>query len=156
MMALLSPRLWLALALALALVGINFVSYRAGKANVQARWNIDKLVVAEAVLRATNAARAKEQELQATVTKAQNDAQKRQKILAADAGRARDVADSVRDELTAVRASLPGFTRAAVDSYATAATIVFEQCSRRYSDLAAVTDGLASDRQTLIEAWPKP
>ena len=48
MMALLSPRLWLALALAGMLAFTHFTAYRSGKANVRAAWDAEKLMAQEA------------------------------------------------------------------------------------------------------------
>jgi hypothetical protein len=155
MMALLSPRVWLAIACAMFFAGCNFASYRAGKANVRADWNVEKLATAAAVLTATDAARTREQALQATVTKAQNDAKTRETKLVADAATASRANVSLRDDLAAIRASLPGLARDAINRYADTASNVFAECSQRYSDLARQTDAIASDRQTLIEAWPK-
>ena len=129
-------------------------------------WKIDKsrqtigynVAVAEytaQALKAEQDARIREGILQLQVSKAQNDSKIRENKLAADAANARSAADSLRNDLTAVRSSLPRLTRDAVDSYAATASIVFEQCVNEYSDLAAKTDGLASDRQTLIDAWPR-
>ena len=106
-------------------------------------------------LKADQAARQREQALQSQVTKAQNDSKVRETKLAADATSARSAANSLRDDLAAVRNSLPSLTRAAVDNYAATASIVFQECADRYSDLAAKADAIASDRQTLIDAWPR-
>lgn len=43
---------------------------------------------------------------------------------------------------------------ACVEAAATAAEL-FEQCSERYSDVAAAADGHANDVLTLTEAWPR-
>ena len=152
-MSLLNPSTWLlygALAGALVLGAWRLdVSRQAiGYSKAQAEYTV-------AALAATEAARAREQQLQATVTKAQNDAQKRQKILAADAGRARAVADGLRDDLAAARGRIPALTRAAVNQYADTASIVFEQCVREYSEVARQADAIANDRQALIDAWPR-
>ena len=155
MMALLSTRLWLTIAFAVFFAGVNLASYRAGKASVRAEWNVEKLATANAVLKASEVARAREQQLQAAVTKAQNEAKRRETKLAADAATASRAVDGLRDTLTTVRAGIPALTRDAVDRYADAASVVFEQCSREYSGLARQADAIASERQTLIEAWPK-
>lgn len=70
-------------------------------------------------------------------------------------------ADSVRAELDGLRGELAGVpgliasaSRAAVDQYAAAATVVFEQCTARYSEVARDADGHAADVATLIDAWP--
>lgn len=152
-MSWLSPYRWLLLGgLILALVlGVN-------------RWNAhqrdigyDKAVAeyTAAALVATQAARAKEQALQTKVNEAQHAAKIRETKLAADAGRARSESERLRGDLAAIRGDLPRLTRDAVNRYADAASIVFDQCQREYQDMAANADRLASDRQTLIDAWPK-
>lgn len=49
MMALLSPRLWLALALAGMLAFTHFTAYRSGKVNVRAAWDAEKMMAQEAL-----------------------------------------------------------------------------------------------------------
>ena len=48
MMALLSPRVWLAIVLAVFFAGANLTSYRAGRANVRAEWTAATLASNEA------------------------------------------------------------------------------------------------------------
>lgn len=103
---------------------------------------------------ASEKARRQEQQLQTKVQEAKNAAAIREKTLLADAGRARLAADRLRDDLATARVILPGLTRTAVERYADTASVVFDQCVREYRDLAAQADQLASDRQTLIDAWP--
>jgi len=104
---------------------------------------------------ASEKARRQEQQLQTKVQEAKNAAAIREKTLLADAGRARIAVDRLRDDLATTRVILPGLTRAAVERYADAASIVFDQCVNEYRDMAAQADQLASDRQTLIDAWPR-
>lgn len=108
-----------------------------------------------AALAASESARAKERALNLSVERAKDDALKREKILLADADRADATAGRLRDDITRIRASLPGLTDAAVRRYADAASIVFNQCVNEYRDMAAQADQLANDRQTLIDAWPR-
>ena len=108
-----------------------------------------------AALAASEQARSREKQLQTTVQEAKNAAIAREKTLLADAGRSRLAADRLRDDLTTIRASLPSLADAAVRQYADAASIVFDQCVNEYRDVAAEADRLASDRQTLMEAWPR-
>lgn len=89
------------------------------------------------------------------VESAKNAAITREKKLLVDAGRSRAAADRLRDDLATARVILPGLTRAAVERYADAASVVFNECVREYRDVAAQADRLASDRQTLMEAWPR-
>jgi hypothetical protein len=106
-------------------------------------------------LKADQAARQREQALQAQVTKAQDEAKKRETKLSADAATARLINDGLRDDVAAIRNSLPGLARDAVNRYADAASVVFAECADRYSELAAKADAIASERQTLIDAWPR-
>ena len=71
-----------------------------------------------------------------------------------DADRLRVELDGVRGDLASVPERIRSASREAVDQYAAAATVVFEQCTRRYSELAAIADGHANDVRTLIDAWP--
>lgn len=71
-------------------------------------------------------------------------------------------ADGLRGELNGLRGDLAtvpdrirNATREAVDQYANTATVVFEQCTKRYSDMAAAAQGHSADVQTLMDAWPK-
>ena len=66
MAILLNPRVWLALALAAALAFGGVFCYRAGKANVRADFDKYKLEQAAQTVKAEVAARAKEQEWQAS------------------------------------------------------------------------------------------
>ena len=71
-----------------------------------------------------------------------------------DADSLRAELDGLRGDLSEVPDRIRGATREAVDQYAAAATVVFDQCVRRYSDMAGAATGHASDVQTLMDAWP--
>lgn len=103
----------------------------------------------------TAQARAKEQSLTKQLNKARNEATKRETILRADAGRARTQSDGLRDELAAIRRKLPSLAEQAVRQYADAASVVFGECTAEYTALAEVAGRIDSDRQTLMDAWPK-
>jgi hypothetical protein len=94
-------------------------------------------------------------ELQAIKDKADKDAEDREAKLLADAGRARAESERLRSNITTIRASLPALTRDAVGKYADAASVVFDECQRKYIEVAEEVDRVYSERQTLIEAWPK-
>jgi seryl-tRNA synthetase len=106
-------------------------------------------------LKADQAARAREQALQAKVTKAQDDSKLRETKLSADAAAARRAVSGLRDDLAAIRASLPNLARDAIERYADTASVVFQECADQYSALAAKVDAINSERQTLIDAWPR-
>ncbi len=70
-------------------------------------------------------------------------------------------ADALRAELAGLRGDLAevpdrirSASREAVDQYATAATVVFDHCARRYSELAEKAQGHAATVQLLMESWP--
>ena len=71
-----------------------------------------------------------------------------------DADAARDASDGLHNDVATLRSQLSTASRDAVNQYASTVSDVFEQCSRRYSDLAATADGIVNDRKTLIESWP--
>lgn len=104
---------------------------------------------------ASEASRVREQQLQATATKAIHEAKIRETQLALDASTARSESDRLRNNLATVRSAVPGLTRDALDRYADAASIILAECVKEYSEMAATADALASDRQTLMDAWPK-
>lgn len=155
MTALLNWRVWAAIALAAGLAFTHFTAYRSGKAVVRAEWTAERLKQTEQLAAFNAESRRIEQRRQSLVTEALNAAKKREIKIAADAGRARAESEWLRSDIAAIRADLPRLTRDAVNRYADAASIVFDQCQRSYQDLAADADRLASDRQTLMDAWPK-
>ena len=72
-----------------------------------------------------------------------------------DADSLRDELDGLRGDLATVPDRIRNATREAVDQYATTASVVFDQCSRRYSEMAGAAQGHAFDVQTLMDAWPQ-
>jgi regulator of protease activity HflC (stomatin/prohibitin superfamily) len=74
---------------------------------------------------------------------------------AAAAAAARRTVDGLRDTLYAFRASLPSLAPAAVIERADTAAELLGACAAEYQDVAAAADRINSDRQTLIDAWPR-
>ena len=72
-----------------------------------------------------------------------------------DADSLRDELDGLRGDLATVPDRIRRATRDAVDQYASTASVVFDQCSRRYSEVAGAATGHASDVETLRAAWPR-
>jgi hypothetical protein len=62
--------------------------------------------------------------------------------------------DGLRGDLATVPDRILGATRDAVDQYAATASVVFDQCVRRYSEVAGAAQGHAADVETLRDAWP--
>lgn len=74
--------------------------------------------------------------------------------LRADATRARDALDGLRDATSAVLRHADTSLQACTQSVAVLGT-VFSQCSAAYQGLAETADGLDNDRRTLSDAWPQ-
>jgi hypothetical protein len=83
------------------------------------------------------------------VAKAQ--AQAKSNAAAADA--ARRERDGLRDDLAASRTTFADSTHTSLAAYADTLSVVFEQCTKEYSELAAKADGHALDTTTLFNAW---
>ena len=85
MFALLSPKLWLALALAGVLAFTHGMAYKSGKANVRVQWDKERAETTATALVASEAARAKEQVLTVANAKVTNDYIAQKKLRAVDA-----------------------------------------------------------------------
>jgi septal ring factor EnvC (AmiA/AmiB activator) len=83
------------------------------------------------------------------VAKAQ--AQAKSNAAAADSARAER--DGLRDDLAASRTTFADSSHASLAAYADTLSVVFEQCTKEYSDVAAKADGHALDTTTLFTAW---
>ena len=70
-----------------------------------------------------------------------------------DADAARNERDRLRDDLIASRSAFSEATDASLAQYTNTLSIVFEQCTREYSELAAKADGHATDAESLFTAW---
>ncbi len=129
-----------------------------GRAEVQAKWDKDKLAHLEALQILTERQRQTEQGFNQQLQKAQNDFTEKQTQITADADRARNAADSLRNDLTTVRAKLSAAsadTSTAVIEYASTSTDVLEQCTTRYRDMAEKADRHAADAAMMQAAWPR-
>ncbi len=110
---------------------------------------------AEASAKAQAAARAAEQSFALQLQKAQDESAKRETKLRADVADARRSVDGLRGTLYNFRASLPNAAPAAVIARADTAAELLGTCADEYRSVAEAADRIASDRQTLIDAWPK-
>lgn len=86
----------------------------------------------------------------AAVRKAESRAAKNKR----DADGLRGELDGLRGDLATVPDRILGATRDAVDQYAATASVVFDQCVRRYSEVAENAQGHAATVETLRDAWP--
>lgn len=116
---------------------------------------IDAMVLehTQAVQVATEQAAAKTQQMQEEKDAALRKAVEIVRRNVVDATAARDERDRLRDDLIASRATFSEVTDASLISYANTLSVVFEQCTREYSELAEKADGHAVDAQSLFTAW---
>jgi len=116
---------------------------------------IDEMVLehTQAVLVATEQAAAKTQQMQEEKDAALRKAVEIVRRNVVDATAARNERDRLRDDLIASRATFSEVTDASLISYANTLSVVFEQCTREYSELAEKADGHAADAQSLFTAW---
>ena len=80
-------------------------------------------------------------------------AQAQAKSNAAAADSARVERDGLRDDLAASRTTFADSSHTSLAAYASTLSVVFEQCTKEYSELAAKADGHALDTTTLFTAW---
>lgn len=148
--------IWVKVAAYAALAAILLISFNIWESKIESRgYDRAKSEYTQKALIATQAARARETELQTQLQVAQNEARKREADLAIAADSARAERDGLRDELTTISDRL---SRASADSlrqYARTANAVLQECTDRYSELARKADGHASDALMLTQGWPR-
>jgi hypothetical protein len=135
--------------------GIDQNGYQRAEARWKAKYADLEAKQAKANADAKAAALVKEREYQANLQGAQDAAKKREAAILTDANLARVESERVRGDLAAIRAKLPSLAEAAVRRYADAASVVFDQCQRRYTEVAEIADRCGSDLKTLEDAWPR-
>lgn len=142
--------------LVVSVVGFNFWEARLVSMGDEAGYSRAKAEYSAAALKAQDKARADTARMQ----KEKDDADQRwvQRLAAKSRAADRLLAerDRLRGSLDAARANLRTAPLEAVREYARTATDVFEQCSRRYSEVAQAADGHSADSLKLQEAWPRP
>lgn len=126
----------------------NAGQQRIGYDRANAEWNAWK-ASADAKAAADYQAAVKQKEI------AQNEAAQREKSLVAHADSLRLERDRVRNDNAALRADIASLSVQAARAVADAGVAVFGECSDRYSAVAIAADQCLSERQTLIDAWPK-
>jgi hypothetical protein len=116
---------------------------------------IDEMVLehTQAVQVATQAALDETTRMQREKDNAVAKAQAQAKSNAAAADSARAERDGLRDDLAASRTTFADSTHTSLAAYADTLSVVFEQCTKEYSDVAAKADGHALDTTTLFTAW---
>jgi hypothetical protein len=116
---------------------------------------IDEMVLGhtQAVQLATQKALDETNRMQREKDDAVAKAQAQAKSNAAAADAARRERDGLRDDLAASRTTFADSTHTSLAAYADTLSVVFEQCTKEYSDVAAKADGHAADTATLFNAW---
>jgi hypothetical protein len=116
---------------------------------------IDQMVLehTQAVQVATQKALDKTNSMQREKDNAVAKAQAQARTNAAAADAARLERDGLRDDLAASRTTFADSTHTSLAAYADTLSVVFEQCTREYLELAAKADGHALDTTTLFTAW---
>jgi hypothetical protein len=146
MFALLNWRVLLLAALVCALSFTHFSAYRAGKANVRAEWSAS---VAAANVEAFK----KSERLQRNVDVAATAATARQTRIRADSARAGDAVIGLRNAIAAKRAA--DDSAAAANKRADTLGILLVESGEALREMALSCDRIVSDRQMLLDAWPK-
>jgi hypothetical protein len=116
---------------------------------------IDEMVLehTQAVQLATQKALDETNRMQREKDDAVAKAQAQAKSNAAAADAARLERDGLRNDLAASRTTFADSTHTSLAAYASTLSVVFEQCTKEYSELAAKADGHALDTTTLFTAW---
>lgn len=154
------PRLWLALALAIAAAfGAGYWrGDKAGQAQVQGLWAAEKATQLTQARERDAENRQIEQRRQSLVMEANNAARKRETVLRGAASAARSELDGLRDDLNTARTArgdLPGNSCQAERFRISTLETVFGQCAGRLAGMAEIADRHASDSLMLQEAWPR-
>ena len=125
-----------------------------GSTHEQSSWQAEKLAMSATRDTQINEARKAEAAMREQVRRAQEDAQKREEKLVADAAAAGRAADGLRSQIASLRRGLSAATAEANRRTADAALDVFQQCADEYRAVAQAADQHASDAVTLDQAWP--
>ena len=141
MLALLTPRFWLGLALVGALAFTHGFAYKSGRAAVRVQWDKERAEITAAALVASETARAKEQVLTTANAKVTNDYITQKKLRAADAV----AADGKLRELQAALNSPSGAEAAPLGGADDPRDAIIDQCAGalvamdRYAQSVALT-----------------
>ena len=105
--------------------------------------------------KAESEAREKEQKQATQLAEAQNAAKKRETQLRIDAADSRHQLDRLRIELSEGIRRMPTESCDASRKRSEVTSELFGQCASEITGLAETLDRIESERQTLIQAWPK-
>lgn len=155
MIALLSPRTWLAIGLALVLGFSHAFAYRAGKASVRADWNASIITQQQAAASAEAENRRLETLRQSKVVEAQNAQVKRTQVLQASLTDQRRESLGLRDDLASFRFNLPSTSLATCRERAAALSELLGDVEGEGAGMARAAAAHSSDSLMLQQAWPR-
>lgn len=110
---------------------------------------------AQAQTKAVQTALSETVRLQGVKDAALKQAETRAKANAAALGQSRAESLSLRNELAIARSSLSRSTCDSVRDYASTLSVVFDQCTVAYQELAGKADEHAAGIELVMSAWPK-
>ena len=144
MFALMNPRLWLAVALAVALAASHGFAYKTGRATVRAEWDKDIAERTAQALKAEQDARAKEQALQTAKQKVEVNYAAQKKRDAVALSHAQSELDQLRVTLSAVSSSTgqDTGTTARTDGAGRLERELLGNCAQSLTELAREADRL--------------
>ncbi len=119
-----------------------------GRKEVRGEWG-------RANLAGEKAAAEKERLWQGQVNLATKGGNDREEAIKTMAGAASGAAVGLRNATAEINRALSGYSADALRSVASAYGDVFTECQDRRRELATESERLNSEKQTLIEAWPK-
>lgn len=144
---------WIA---ALLLLGISFaIGLMTGRAQIQGKWNLHKLEMAENAVKASEEYRAKEKSWNQQLQEANNHANDREIKIRDNLASATADNKRLRDTINSISGRLPGDTGDARLKAATTGLELLGECADAYIGMAEAADRHANDARTLSEAWPK-
>lgn len=159
MWALLSPRLWLAVAVAVFLAGTHLAAYRGGRAHVRAEWDRDIQERTAQALAASEAARARESELQTKVGRADRAYQDQKRATAALAVAASDGLRNLETILAAPASGASSATASGANGTGGLERQLLGNCAAALTELGKQADRLEAKvvgLQAYIAAISKP
>ena len=139
-----------ALGIALMVGYVRLISYHEGIGYQQAA-----AICTADKLRAEQAANEREAAYQSQIRKANHDAEQRQAVLSADIADLHRQLERVRNDRNAMRARVAQLSTEAVRRVADAGIQLLGECEAEYGRVAEAADKCLSDRQALIDGWPK-
>lgn len=139
-----------ALGIALMVGYVRLISYHEGIGYQQAA-----AICTADKLRAEQAANEREAAYQSQIRKANHDAEQRQAVLSADIADLHRQLERVRNDRNAMRARVAQLSAEAARRVADAGIQLLGECEAEYGRVAEAADKCLSDRQALIDGWPK-